>query len=221
MDALDNFLTFLATQPVGFLLGFASSFLASIAYGWWTTRNRRKVFGSLSGVWIEANDLLEDRPFAVCEFFFSPSTGKLTFEGHSYDNTGHEYYKWWSIVLHIDDEERRLSYIYETELVRETTRNSGFGCIFLHFDPVTGLWFAQRGYFLDLDEAKPRFSRMLRFEFVAASLKRDLKGGSKVDRQILVRELIKQKETAALRQLFGWPSRNKQLSDSAGAEQNK
>lgn len=204
METLNTALTFVASQFIGFLLGIAASFLASIIYALWTTRSRRKVYGSLAGVWVEANDLLEDRPFAICEFFFSPSDGDLKFEGDSYDNNANEHYKWWSIVLHIDDRERRLSYIYETQRVGETKINAGFGCIFLHFDQATQKWFAQRGYFLDLDEAKPRFSRMLRFDVVAASLKRDLKEGSKVDRQMLVRELIKQKNTATLKKLFGW-----------------
>lgn len=204
MEIINDLATWLVNQVVGILLGILASFLASLLYARWRTRARRKLYGSLAGVWVEANDLLEDRPFAICEFFFSPSDGKLRFQGDSYDNKSVEYYKWWSIVLHLDDRERRLSYIYETQRLGETAKDEGFGCVFLQFDESSQTWAAQRGYFLDLDEAVPRFSRMLRFEAVAESLKRDLNPNSRSDRQQLVRELIRRKETAGLKKLFGW-----------------
>ena len=219
MDMMSRIIAFIGTQSIGFLLGVAASFVASMFYARWTTRVRRTMYGSLAGVWIEANNLLEDRPFAVCEFFFSPSDGELKFLGDSYDNKASVYYKWWSIVLWIDDTNRTVSYIYETQRVGETKKDEGFGCIHLSLDRANQKWEVRSGYFLDLQEAKPRFSRMLRFEAVACALKRDLSGTNSSDRRLLIQELIKLRDSANLRNLFGW-SRDELSSDTHGKPAN-
>jgi len=100
---------------------------------------RWKNYTSLVGVWVEANDALDDRPFSVCDFVLA-SNGELRFEGYSYNNKGNEYYKWWALSMHIDDLRHRLSYIYGTEKVDETTKDEGFGCITLGWDGAEKVW---------------------------------------------------------------------------------
>jgi len=194
----------IANRFWGFVAGILSSVIASYVYAWWQTRARRHKYKSLEGVWIEANSLLEDRPFAICQFFFAPSDGGLRFEGYSYDNNANPYYKWWSIVLHIDDDLRRLSYIYETHpVVENLKKDEGFGCIFLNFDTAKATWNIENGYFMDLGEAKPRFSRMQRFEDVAKLFKRDLNSAEEADRRLIIQELLYRKDTNEIIELFG------------------
>jgi hypothetical protein len=152
--------------------------------------------------------VLEDRPFSICEFYFSNTDGKLQFEGHSYDNDAKEYYQWRSIVLHIDDRLRRMSYIYETHPVGQTKKDEGFGCNFLRFNDSTKRWDILRGYFLDLDEAQPRHAKMIRFEDVLAALKLQLDPNRDDHRRELVKLLIKHKDDPKIDKIFGW-QRNK------------
>jgi hypothetical protein len=191
-------------QLAGFLFGIAASFIASIVYQNWYGRRHYKEYASLVGVWIEANDVLTDRPFAVCEFFFSPSDGKLKFTGDSYDNSAQVHYDWSSVVLYIDDRERRISYIYETKKAGKTEWDEGFGCYKLSFDDTKKRWGIARGYFQDLEEANPRHCRMRRFEDVCKVLKLQLSPSSDSDRKMLIKKLLQLKSDTQLRTFFGW-----------------
>lgn len=191
-------------QGVGFIIGIASSLIASTLLTRRSARHFRKQFGSMVGVWVEANDVLTDRPFSICEFFFSHSDGKLVLKGDSYDNSGNRYYEWWSVFIHIDRACHRMSYVYETQRVNDTKKDEGFGCYTLSMNSTKNRWDITGGYFQDLAEARPRKCRMIRFEDVASHLKLQLDPGSTQDRQVLVKELMKQKDKQRIVLLFGW-----------------
>jgi len=190
-------------QLAGFLFGIVASFVASVMYQKWYGRRHYKQYASLVGVWIEANDVLTDRPFAVCEFFFSPSDGKLTFSGDSYNNSAEVYYDWSSVFLYIDDRKRRMSYVYETKKVGKREWDEGFGCYNLRFDDTTKKWEITRGYFQDLEEASPRHCRMRRFEEVCKQLNLQLNPSSNSDRKILIEALLKNKLDIQISRFFG------------------
>ncbi|MEP7355131.1 MAG: hypothetical protein ABI824_18025 [Acidobacteriota bacterium] len=192
-----NAVEFLGSQLLGFGLGVIASVIASFLYDRWRRRRARQDYGSLEGVWVEANGLLQDRPFSVCEFYFG-GDGDLKFRGFSYDNDAREFYEWWSIVLHIDDRQRRMSYIYETRRVGQTTKDEGFGCNFLRLGD-DGRWSIFGGYFLDLGEARPRHITMRRFEDVTKFLKMQLDPNLKEDRRLLVGELLQRQEDDSVR----------------------
>jgi hypothetical protein len=204
MEFIVNVVAFAINQGLGFVVGGLSSFLASVWFARWSSRRNYKQYGTLIGTWIEANDLLADRPFSICSFYFCPSDGNLKFEGHSFDNNADMFYRWWSIVLHIDDRERRMSYIYETQRVGDTKKDEGFGCNTLSFNKKLNRWDVIRGYFLDLDEARPRYCRMLRFEDVASYLRRQLDPNDEKDQRFVVKELLRLKDDPGIRALFGW-----------------
>ena len=109
-------LEYVLNQVVSFVVGALSSWWASIRFERWRARRRYKQYGTLVGTWVEANSLLTDRPFSICSFYFSDSDGKLKLTGDSFDNQARVFYRWWSVILHIDDRERRMSYVYETQL---------------------------------------------------------------------------------------------------------
>jgi len=204
MGVVSKLLEIGLSQLLGFILGALSSFLASIWFTKWWARRSYKQYGSLVGTWIEVNNILQDRPFSVCNFYFSTSDGKLHFNGHSFNNNAEEYYRWWSVVLHIDDRNRRMSYVYETQLVGDTKKDEGFGCYSMRFNETLKRWDIISGYFLDLDEARPRYCRMLRFEDVASFLKRQLDPCSEQDQRFVVNELLKCKDDTMIKSFFGW-----------------
>jgi hypothetical protein len=147
---------------------------------------------------------LTDRPFSICNFYFSGSDGKLKLIGDSFDNQANVFYRWWSVILHIDDRERRMSYVYETQRVGDTKKDEGFGCYNLNYNTGKRRWEIARGYFQDLDEAKPRFCKMIRFDEVASYLKLQLDQNSEQDQRLLIRDLLRLKDDPHIRTLFGW-----------------
>ncbi len=195
--------SFFSSHFIGFVVGVIASLVASLIFQKWRTTKRWKIYHSLQGVWIEANSLLKDRPFSICEFTLLPN-GKLQFKGQSFDNNGNEYYDWWSIVMHVDDRKHRISYIYETQNVNELIKDEGFGCIFLHQKNQNGSWKVKSGYFQDLSEAKARNTRMVRFETVSKIFKRSLRSSSIQDRRIIIKKLLKEINTQTVKTLFGW-----------------
>ena len=204
MEMFSKFVEYGLNQAVGFAVGALASFWASIRFTKWWSKRHYKQYGSLVGTWIEANDLLTDRPFSVCSFFFSDSDGKLKLSGDSFDNQADVFYRWWSVILHIDDRERRMSYVYETQRVGDTKKDEGFGCYTLHLNTTKNRWDIVRGYFQDLNEARPRHCKLIRFEEVAAYLKRQLDPSSDKDQRLVVKELLKYKDDPEIRSLFGW-----------------
>jgi hypothetical protein len=193
----------LLRQTPGLAGGFFLNIASSYAYERWKTRIQRQTYKSLVGIWVESNDILHDRPFAISEFSFAPD-GHLRFGGVSYDNAGHEFYRWNSLLLDIQDD--RLWYIYDTSpIAMEPTKDQGFGCMTLYYDNAHNAWNAHTGYFLDMAEAKPRHTRMLRFDAVAAALKRQLNAYDPRDKQFMINELLSLKDNDSIRSLFGWP----------------
>jgi hypothetical protein len=199
------------SHAVGFVFGIVGSFIASILFTRWWEYRRFKKYSSLVGYWVEANDKLVDRPFAISNFFISTSDGKLKYSGDSYNNSAELHYDWWSRVLYIDDELRQISYIYDTKKIKDTNQNEGvsstsegFGWYKLSFDNVKKQWVIDRGYFLDVEEAVPRNCRMRRFEDVCRVFQLSLNPLDHGDRKKLVKLLIEKKDDARLRKFFGW-----------------
>ncbi|MDN3637375.1 hypothetical protein QWY82_01015 [Simiduia curdlanivorans] len=199
----DTINSLMSSHLAGFIIGLVSSLFATYIYKYWSKYNAWRDYRSLLGTWVESNNLLEDRPFSICQFTVGKG-GILHFEGYSYDNSGHTYYKWWSVALHIDDRSNRISYVYETHKVGEMIKDEGFGCIFLRKFESAADWVIERGYFLDLSEAKAREARMVKFESVAKALKLDLKPSDDSDRKFLIERLLKEKKSPKIQSILGW-----------------
>lgn len=203
-------------QLVAFFVGALASFLALIRFDRWWSKRRYKEYGTLVGTWIEANTVLTDRPFSICSFFFSDSDGKLKLTGESFDNQANVFYRWWSVILHIDDRTRRMSYIYETQRIGDRKKDDGFGCYTLNYNTTKRRWEIPGGYFQDLDEAKPRFCKMIRFDEVTSYLKREVDPSSEADQRFVISELLNLKDDPGIRTLFGENNRVNQSGDNHG-----
>ena len=201
---IDSISSLISSQITGFIIGVLSSLFATYFYKFWSKYQSWKKYRSLLGTWVESNNLLEDRPLSICQFTVR-NNGNLHFEGHSYGNDGKPYYKWWSVVLHIDSKSNRISYIYETHKVDEPReKDEGFGCIFLRKNESEKDWLIENGYFLDLSEAKARDARMVKFSTVTKELQLAFDPSNDKDRRKLIQNLLKVKDSPKIRAILGW-----------------
>jgi hypothetical protein len=182
-------------------LGLAQNLHANYLWDKRKEVSRNKEIETLVGRWVEVNNLLEDRPVSICHFYFSPEDGKLRFDGTSYNLNGTELYRWWSVVLHIDERYRML-YVYDSERIADSSKTTGFGVVSFSHNIAKRRLDVSTGYFMSSDECRKRHIRMMRFKEVAELFTASLDEHNPDHHRKIVRALILNRDKERIQKAF-------------------